>query len=153
MGPQTSPVAEKWRRFASGRLSWTMEGDDLVTDRYRIRPLGPGQWETTCGDRLLCVATRRSLAVARAEHDHHEIRRRRQITLWGTSAGVALLAAIVLNRWISTPLGFLLSVMAVGAFLGSLARCLAAMSRSLLDPYRTRDPWEPPDWWNPHLSR
>jgi hypothetical protein len=41
----------------------------------------------------------------------------------------------------------------VWAFLSSVARRVAAITRSLLDPYRTREPWEPPDWWNPHLSR
>lgn len=41
----------------------------------------------------------------------------------------------------------------VGVFLGSLARCVAAITRSLLDPYRIRESWEPPDWWNRPVFR
>lgn len=147
------PGTEERVGVASGRLRWKLDGDDLVSGQYRIRLLGPGLWETTRRGRLLRVDLRRSMALANAEHDYREIQRIHQIVRWGLSATAALLTAIVLNRWNTTPLGFFLSAVAVGAFLGSSARCLAAITRSLLDPYRTRESWEPADWWNPHVFR
>lgn len=150
---KSAPRSEKWISVASGRLRWTRDGDDLVAGKYRIRLLGPGRWETTRRGQVLRVDPRRSIALAMAEHHHREIQRIQQITRWGLCAGVALLGAAVANHWISTPLGFLLFAAAVSAFLSSTARCLAAISRSLIDPYRTRESWEPPDWWSPHLSR
>jgi len=67
---------------------------------------------------------------------------------WGSQAGVSLLVAAILSHWLTDPVGFFLFAAAAGFFLGSLARCQAAGNRSLLDPYRTRESWEPPDWWN-----
>jgi hypothetical protein len=148
-----SPGTEERIGVASGLLRWAHDGDDLVAGRYRIRSLGPGQWETTCRGRLLRVDTRRSMALAMAEHHHREIRRIQLITRWGLSAIVSLLAATVAGHWISTPLGLALFAGAVWAFLSSVARLGAAVTRSLLDPYRAREPWEPPDWWNPHVFR
>ncbi|MEX2133403.1 MAG: hypothetical protein WEB67_04600 [Acidimicrobiia bacterium] len=148
-----SPGTEERIGVASGRLRWTRVGDDLVSGKYRIHFLGPGQWETTHRGRFLRVDTRCSMALAMAEHHHGEIQRIQQITRWGLSAGAALLAAFVLTHWISTPLGLFLFAAAVWVFLGSVARCGAAITRSLLDPYRTRESWEPPDWWNPHLPQ
>lgn len=147
-----SPGTEEERiGVASGRLRWTRVGDDLVSGKYRIHFLGPRQWETTHRGRFLRVDTRCSMALAMAEHHHSEIQRIQQITRWASSAGAALLAAFVLNHWISTPLGLFLFAAAVWVFLSSVARCVAAITRSLLDPYRTRESWEPPDWWNSHL--
>jgi hypothetical protein len=143
-----SPVTEEWIGVASGRLRWTRDGDDLVAERYRIRLRGPGEWETTHRGRILRVDQSRSMALAGAEHHHHESQRIRQIAQFAVLAGVALLAAAVTIRWLSTPLGFLLFAVAVGVFLGSAARCQAAVNRSLLDPYRVRESWEAPDWWN-----
>lgn len=147
------PTTEEWISVASGRLRWRPVGEHLVARDYRIRLLGPDRWETTYRGRLLGIYTRRSKALALAEHHFREVQRVQQITRWGLSAGVALLGATVAAQWISTPQGFLLFAVAVGMFLGSTARCLAAINRSLLDPYRTRESWEPPDWWNPHWSR
>jgi hypothetical protein len=143
-----SPATEERIGVASGRLRWIRDGDDLVAGKYRIRLLGPREWETTHRGRCLRVDSRRSMALACAEHHHHEAQRIQQITRWGLSAGVALLVAAVSSRWLSTLPGFLLFMVAVGLFLGSAARCQAAINRSLLDPYRIRESWEPPDWWN-----
>jgi len=148
-----SPGTEQRIGVASGRLWWTHDGDDLVAGKYRIRFLGPGQWETTCRGRFLRLDTRRSMALAMAEHHHREIQRIQQITRWGLAALASLLAAAVAWHWISAPLGLALFAAAAGALLGSVARCVAAITRSLLDPYRQREPWEPPDWWNPHVFR
>lgn len=150
---ESPPTTDEWISVASGRLRWKRVGDGLVADDYRIRLVGPEQWETTYRGRLLRIDTRRSKALAMAEHHFREVQRIQQITRWGMSAGGALLGATVAAHWISTPQGFLLFAAAVGVFLGSTARCLAAINRSLLDPYRTRESWEPPDWWNPHWSR
>jgi hypothetical protein len=76
------------------------------------------------------------------------MQRRRQMIWWGSQAGVSLLVAAILSHWLTDPVGFFLFAAAAGFFLGSLARCQAAGNRSLLDPYRTRESWEPPDWWN-----
>lgn len=153
MAGKVSSMAGEPVRVASGRLRWAPEGRDLVAGRYRIRLLGPGRWETTRRGRVLHVDSRRSMALAYAEHHHREIQRLTQITGWGLGAASGLLAAVVLYKWTSTPIGFLLFALAIGTFLGSGARCVAAMTRSLLDPYRTRESWEPPDWWNPHVFR
>jgi hypothetical protein len=93
------------------------------------------------------------MALAMAEHHHREMQRIQQVVMWGLLAGVGLLAAALAGQWLSSPLGLLLFAAAAWLFLASTARCLAAITRSLLDPYRQREPWEPPDWWNPHLSQ
>jgi hypothetical protein len=139
---------EEFISVASGRLKWARDGDDLASGRYRIRLLGPGQWETTRGGRVLRVDTRRSIALAAAEHHHRETQRIQQITRWGLSAGAALVAAMVARLWILTPLGLFLFAGAVWLFVASLARLSAAITKNLLDPYRARESWEPPDWWN-----
>jgi hypothetical protein len=144
----SSPVTEEGIGVASGRLMWTRDGDDLVAGQYRIRLLGPRQWETTHRGRFLGVDPRRSIALAGAEHHHRETQRIQQIARWGLSAAVAVLVSALLSLWLSTLLGFILFTVAVGVFLSSAARCLAAATRSLLDPYRTREPWEPSNWWN-----
>lgn len=131
-----------------GRLSWARDGDDLVTGRYRIRLLGPRLWETTYRGRHLRVDARRSMALAAAEHHHREMERRRLIIRWGALAGEALLGGAVASHWISTPPGFFLFVAAAWVFLAAVARCQAALNRSLLDPYRARESWEDRDWWN-----
>jgi hypothetical protein len=133
---------------ASGRLRWHPDGDDLVSGKYRIRLLGPDQWETSRRGRVLRVDTRRSIALAAAEHHHRELQRRQQITRWSLSAGAGLVAAAIIHLWIRTPLGLFLFAAAVWVFVASLARCSAAITRNLLDPYRTREKWEPSDWWN-----
>jgi hypothetical protein len=61
---------------------------------------------------------------------------------------VAFLGAVVSSRWLSTVLGFVVLSVAVWVFLAATVRCFAAVNRSLLDPYRTRETWESPDWWN-----
>lgn len=148
MAPSNSAPVEAAIRVASGRLVWTRDGDDLVAGKYRIRPIGPGKWETMRSGRFLRLDSRRSTALAMAEHHHRDFQRTQQITRWGLSAGAGLLAAVALSYRMTTLMGFLLFMVAVGAFLSSLARCVAAINRNLLDPYRTRESWEPPDWWN-----
>ena len=144
----SSPGTDERIGVASGQLRWTRDGDDLMAGQYRIRLLGPRQWETTYRGLFLSVDSRRSIALAGAEHHHRETQRVQQITRWGLSAGVAVLVAAGLSLWLSTMLGFLLFTVAAGMFLSSAARCLAAATRSLLDPYRAREPWEPSNWWN-----
>lgn len=146
--PVTSSVTGERIGVASGRLRWTRDGDDLVAGPYRIRLLGPRQWETTHRGVSLGVDPRRSIALAGAEHHHRETQRIQQITRWGLSAGIAVLVAAVLSLWLSTMLGFVLFTVAAAVFLSSAARCVAALNRSILDPYRAREPWEPSNWWN-----
>lgn len=145
---QKSPPVELRIGVASGRLSWVHDGDDLISGQYRIRLIGPGRWETTRRGRVLQEDTRRSMALAFAEHHHRERQRTHQIPGWGLVAVAALLVAALAGQWIESPLGYLLLAGAVWAFLSSIARCVASITRSLIDPYRTREPWEPPDWWN-----
>lgn len=142
------PAPEQFVSVASGRLKWTHDGDDLVSGKYRIRLMGPGRWETTRRGRALRVDPRRSIALAAAEHYHRELQRFQQITQWSLSAGAALIAAVIAHSWIRTPVGLFLFAGAVWLFVSSLARLSAAITRNLLDPYRTRESWEPPDWWN-----
>jgi len=67
---------------------------------------------------------------------------------WALMMGVATLLAVVAAHWFSL-LGILLLAVAIWVFLGSAVRLLATANRNLLDPYRSRDSWEPPDWWIP----
>lgn len=98
--------------------------------------------------RVLSISERRSIALSRAEHHHRETQRTHQMSRWAALAGVALAAAAVLANWISTPLGLFLFAVAVWVLLSAVVRFQAALSRNLLDPYRARESWEPPDWWN-----
>lgn len=148
MSTQRTPRIAEGLGVASGRLRWHSDGDDLVSDKYRIRLLGPGEWETTLRGRFLRLDTRRSVALAAAEHHYRETQRIRQITWWGLSAGAALVVAAVAQAWIRSPLGLFLFAGGVWLFVASLARLSAAITRNLLDPYRTRESWEPSDWWN-----
>jgi hypothetical protein len=68
-----------------------------------------------------------------------------QIRRWGLAVGIALLVAIVSYHWFYPLRGFLIFASAVAVFLSSGARCQAAAKRSLSDPYRTRESWEPRD--------
>lgn len=142
------PAEGEFVSVASGRLKWTSDRDDLVAGRYRLRLLAPGQWETSWKGRVLRVDSRRSIALAAAEHHHREAQRAQQIVRWGLSAAAALLAAAISLAWIATLVGFLLFAAGAGLFFASLARLTAAITGNLLDPYRTRESWEPPDWWN-----
>lgn len=142
------PGTDERLGVALGRLRWRRDGADLVAGRYRIRLLGPRQWETTYRGRFLRVDARRSMALAIAEHHHRETQRKQQIIRWGSLTAVALLAAAIAARRISTPMGLFLFAFAVWVFLGAVARCQAALNRSLLDPYRVRESWEDRDWWN-----
>jgi len=145
---QGSPGTGEGIGVAGGRLRWTRDGDDLVAGPYRIRLAMPGLWETTYRGRTLHVDARRSQALAGAEHHHRELERIQEIARWALLAGVAFLGAVVSSRWLSTVLGFVVLSVAVWVFLAAGVRCFAAINRSLLDPYRTRETWEPPDWWN-----
>lgn len=143
-----SPTEQDRVAFTSGRLRWTADGDDLVARGYRIRLLGPCQWETTHGHRVLRVDRRRSMAIASAEHHHRELLRSRRIMLASVTATVAVLVGVVSTRWVHTPQGFLVFASAVGLFVASAARLVAALSRNILDPYRIREPWERISWWS-----
>ena len=94
------------------------------------------------------VDSLRSVALAGAQRHHRETQRIYQIKKWGLLAGISLLAAFVSYHWFTTLQGFAIFAVSVGGFLSAGARCQAAANRSLLDPYRIRDPWEPADWWN-----
>jgi hypothetical protein len=148
MNPKSLPDTGEGIGVAGGRLRWARDGDDLVAGPYRIRLAMPGLWETTYRGRTLRVDARRSQALAGAEHHHREVQRVQQIARWGLQAGVAFLGAVVSSRWLSTVLGFVVLSVAVWVFLAATVRCFAAVNRSLLDPYRTRETWESPDWWN-----
>lgn len=132
----------------SGRLSWARDGNDLVTGPYRIQMRTPAEWQVLFGDRLVDKYERRSMALAWAEHHHREQRRKREIKRWTMSAAIALMVAAgalsqISERWFY----FFVFAGCFGVFLNSLARALASASRNLLDPYRTREKWEPRDWW------
>ena len=51
-------------------------------------------------------------------------------------------------NWLTEPLGFFLVGVFVWVALSAAARAVASATRNLLDPYRTREKWEPSDWWN-----
>ena len=67
---------------------------------------------------------------------------------WGLLVALALLVAVIAGLWLDTMPGMITFSIAVWVLLSSLARWQAALNRSLLDPYRARESWEPPDWWN-----
>lgn len=147
MAPKRSPGEKGPVVFTSGRLRWAADGEDLVARDYRIRLVGPGQWETTRQDQVLRVDRRRSMAIASAEHHHRELLRRKRIIVSSLTALVAVLVGVVATRWVYSPLGFLLFAGAIGLFVASGARLVAALSRNILDPYRIREPWERVSWW------
>jgi hypothetical protein len=133
---------------ASGRLRWTSNGDDLVAGRYRLRLLGPGEWETSHRGRPLERNALRSQALARAERHYREAQRTRQIIQFTVLAGLGMVMAIAATNRLTEPWGVFLFAAAVWVLLSSAARSLASVTRNLLDPYRTREKWEPRDWWN-----
>jgi hypothetical protein len=130
------------------RLKWTRDGDHLVAGSYRIHLAMPGLWETTYRGRTLRVDARRSQALVGAEHHHREVQRISQIFRWALVAVVAFLVAAAATRQLTTVAGFVVFATGVWVFLAAGVRCFAAVNRSLLDPYRTRESWESPDWWN-----
>jgi hypothetical protein len=132
---------------APGRLRWKPDGTGLATRTYRIRLLGPGRWETTYRGAPISIDQRRSVAVAKAEQHYAELRRQRQVVGFGVGSGISLVVAIT-GLITMTPLGYFVFVAGFGLFLGLGARSVAASTRNLLDPYRIRESWEPPDWWN-----
>jgi hypothetical protein len=144
----TSRGAGEWIGAGDGRLKWTRDGDDLVAGPYRIRLAMPGLWETTYRGRTLRVDARLSMAFAGSAHHHHEVQRIQQIFRWASVAGAAFLLGTVSSRWLTSVFGFAVFAVAVWVFLAAGVRCFAAFNRSLLDPYRTRETWEPADWWN-----
>jgi drug/metabolite transporter superfamily protein YnfA len=128
--------------FTAGRLKWTADGDDLVARGYRVRLLVPRRWETTRGDQFLRVDPRRSMAIASAEQHYREWLRRRRLVFSSLTAVVAIVVGVVATRWVHTASGFLVFAGAIGLFVASAARFVAALSRNILDPYRIREPWE-----------
>jgi hypothetical protein len=150
MSRTRTPVAEERIGVASGRLRWTRRGDDLVAGRYRIRLRGPGEWELMHRGRALELHARRSNALARAERHHREAQRRQQITCYVVLAGVGFVAASVVAPRLTEPWGLFVFAVAIWVLLRSAARGLASATRNLLDPYRTKEKWEPRDWWNYH---
>lgn len=133
--------------FASGRLRWVADGENLAAREYRIRLVGPCEWETTHRGHVLRVDPRRSMAIASAEHHYRELLRRRRIIFSSVTAVVAVIVGVLATRWVHTPLGFLVFAGAIGLFVASAARFVAALSRNILDPYRIREPWERVNWW------
>jgi hypothetical protein len=148
MTPSRTPVRRPSVDPISGRLRWAADGDDLVAGRYRLRLLERRRWEATHGGRLLGHYTHRSVAQAAMGHHHRERRRIRRIAWWATLAGASLVVAAFVAGRLASPEGFLVFAASVWLFLASVARCVAAVSRNLLDPYRPREPWEPRDWYN-----
>jgi hypothetical protein len=64
------------------------------------------------------------------------------------AAGAALVLATLTVGYTSELLVFIVFLTVAWAFLSAAARALASVTRNLLDPYRTREEWEPSDWWN-----
>jgi hypothetical protein len=143
-----SPIADERIGVASGRLQWTRNGQGLEAGRYLIRLRGPGEWEVVYRGRPLELHTRRSKALAWAERHHRETQRMEQITRFLVAAGVALVAAAVSVSRLTEPWAYFLFAAAVWVLLSSVARAVASATRNLLDPYRTKEKWEPRDWWN-----
>lgn len=114
---------------------------------YRICCLGPEQWETLHEGAHLRIDQRRSKAIAMAEHHFREAQRIRQIRVWGALAVVGFVAASV-SFAVSPPWGFGIFVAGLWLLAASAPRCVASITRNLLDPYCARESWESPDWWN-----
>ncbi len=138
-----------WLGLTVERLRWARDGEDHVAGHYRVHQRAPGEWVSTHRGRCLRVESRRSFALATAQRHHHEALRSRQIRSWGLLVVLALVVAVLAGGlWLDTVLGMITFSIAVWVLLSSLARGQAALNRSLLDPYRARESWEPPDWWN-----
>mgnify|MGYP001828913369 CR=1 FL=1 len=128
-------VAEERTGVASGRLKWALDEGDLTAGRYRIRFGGPEKWELLYRGHLL-------------ERHHRERQRRSEIARYSMAAGAALLLATLTVGYTSELLVFIVFLLVAWAFLSAAARALASVTPNLLDPYRTREEWEPSDWWN-----
>ena len=148
MGRTRPPVEEVRIGVASGRLRWTQDGDELVVGRYRIRQRAPYEWDLSYRGRPLELHTRRSKALAWAERHHRETQRRQQINRWTALSFASVIGAGISLNWLTDPLGFFLIGVFVWIALSAAARAVASVTRNLLDPYRTREKWEPSDWWN-----
>lgn len=141
-------VRDEWVPDPLGGLTWRREGEDLVAGSYRLRLLGPLDWETTYRGRPLARYARRSMALAGIAKHRREAQRVQQITAWAALAALALVTAGVAAANLDSATGFFFLAGSTWVFLSALARCVAATSRNLLDPYRARERWEPRDWYN-----
>jgi hypothetical protein len=134
-------------RTPDGLLIWSWDRDAAVGGRYRIRNVAPFRWELTFRDRTLSEHRRLSIAQMAAELHHRRTLRQAGMVRWGTLAAVGLAVALVFMG-LGGPSGILGTIAGLWLGLTALPRFVAALTGNLLDPYRRRDPWEPPDWWN-----
>lgn len=145
--PARSDAAEGAGRTPAGLITWYHDHEVVAGGRYRIRNVAPLRWELTFRDRRVSEHRRLSTARVAAELHHRRVLRRVRLIGWGTLAAGGLAAAFVLAG-LGGPAGILGTVGAVWLVLIAAPRIVAAFTGNLLDPYRRRDPWESPDWWN-----
>jgi hypothetical protein len=146
-GPAPARPPEGAGRVPAGLIAWSRDHDAIVGGRYRIRNLAPLRWELTFRDRTLSEHRRLSMAKVSAELHHRGALRRAGLVRWGTVAAGGVAVALVFAGFGGAS-GILGTIGGLSLFLIAAPRFVAALTGSLLDPYRRRDPWEPDDWWN-----
>ena len=123
-------------------LSWREAEEGFVGGDYRIRLLGPYQWEISHRGRVLEINRSRRAAFEVVE-DHFRARMRlRDSVRW---AGVALGAAVVggiAASWPNLHAAWLVGILSAAMFAGvsALVRMVAALTGNRNDPYRRREP-------------
>lgn len=132
---------------STGRIQWSWDAEGAVGGRYRVRNVAPFRWELTFRDRAISEHHRLSSARVAAELHHRRLLRRADLIRWGALATVSLVVMPGLGA-VGGAVSILGIIAAVWVFATALPRLLAALTGNLLDPFRRRDPWEPPDWWN-----
>jgi hypothetical protein len=147
MGTKPAHLLSGGVRTPDGLLLWSWDRDAAVGGPYRIRNVAPFRWELTFRDRPVSEHRRLSIAQMAAELHHRRTLRRTGMVRWGTLVAVGLAVALAFMG-VAGPSGILGTLGGLCVCLAGVPRFIAALTGNLLDPYRRRDPWEPPDWWN-----
>ena len=118
-------------RIPMGWLTWVRDGDDFVSDQYRIRLIEPYRWEVIREGRHLFFDSRLSGALTRADHHHRDRLRVRDLITWSLVLMGAILVGVgvelagdLLGLWIIP----LLTLGVYGA-VSAIVRLNAAASR------------------------
>lgn len=129
-------------------LDWRQDGNEYVGGQYRIRLLGPFQWQVLLAGEHLLYHESRAGAMDDAEAHYREQLRRRDMGVYGLIGLLALVTISLIVEFIpfNTLWSLLLFALVVYVGLTSLGRFTAAATRNRLDPFRRRAPWEPRGW-------
>ena len=125
-------------------LPWQEHDDGFAAADYRIRLLGPYQWEISHRGRVLDINSSRRAAFEAVE-DHYRRRLRfRDTAKWAIVAATAAVVGAVAASWPGLHALWLVAVVSAAIFVwvSAFMRLVATITGNRNDPYRRRDPWE-----------